>query len=119
MPFEVEVEVPAPITHLAFNMGLYFTPGEVHFDDLWVGLAEMDLNIDVKAASDEKIERVVVRSTTPAKDIFDSGPLAKVNHYKKTLNAQPMNATYEVSVHMADGKVVREVYPHTENEKLR
>ncbi len=119
LPFEIEVKVPAPITHLAFNMGLYFSHGKVYFDDLWVGLAEMDLDIDVKAAPEERIDRVVIRSAEPAKDIFDSGPLAKAKNYEKTLKALPMNATYEVLVHLADGKVVRKVYSHSENEKGR
>jgi hypothetical protein len=42
-PFQVKVTVPIPVKHLAFNVGMFFTPGEVWFDDLWAGLAETGL----------------------------------------------------------------------------
>lgn len=119
LPFELDVKVPAPITRLTFSMGMYFTPGEVSFDDLWVGPAEMDLAVSVKAAPGERIEQVVIRTGKPAVVVFDSGPLPKVTTFEKTLKAQPLDGNYEVEARLANGKIMREAYPRNEQEKGR
>lgn len=39
-PFEVKAAVPAPVKELRFNVGMYFAPGELWFDDLSVSVED-------------------------------------------------------------------------------
>jgi hypothetical protein len=101
---------------VSLSLGIYFTPGEVWFDDIWAGVAETDLHVSVKAGPGEGLERVTIRKAGEAKPVFDSGPLRGAPTFETTVKAQPTDAEYEVEATLADGKVLRQRYPATEEK---
>ena len=115
-PFEIKATIPPPMKAIGLSLGIYFTPGEAWFDDIWAGVAETDLHVSVKAGPGEGLERVTVRKAGEAKPVFDSGPLRGAPTFETTVKAQPTDAEYEVEVPLADGKVLRQRYPATEEK---
>lgn len=118
-PFQVKFKVPTPVRHLAFGVGIFFTPGEAWFDDLWAGLAEMDLVLQVEAKRDESIRRVLVRIVDNPSPVLDSGPLQDVRTFKETCKAQPVDGKYEVEIQLTSGKTVRQPYALSADAKAQ
>ncbi len=58
-PFAVKVTVPEGLEQVTLSMGLYFTPGEVWFDDVSFGPAQVDLKLRV-SGDGEQLEKVTV-----------------------------------------------------------
>jgi hypothetical protein len=81
-----------------------------------VGLAETDLHVSVKAGPGEELGRVIVRRAGEAKPALDSGALRGTPTFETTAKAQPTDAEYEVEATLADGKVLRQRYPATEEK---
>jgi hypothetical protein len=115
-PFEIKAAIPPPMKAIGLSLGIYFTPGEAWFDDIWAGVAETDLHVSVKAGPVEGLERVTVRNAAGAKPVFDSGLLRGAPSFETIVKAQPTDAEYEVEATLADGKVVRQHYPATEEK---
>jgi hypothetical protein len=113
-PFEIKATIPPPMKAISLSLGIYFTPGEAWFDDIWVGLAETDLRVSVKAGPGEVLERVVVRAVGEPKPVADSKPLQGATTFETTLKAQRSDKEYEVEVTLADGKVIRQREPRSE-----
>lgn len=114
-PFRLKVSVPEPLNRLSLSLGLYFTPGEAAFDDLWLGLAETDLSVSVEAGPGETIRRVVVRPVGSEAPLFDSQDLsAGTQTFQTVLKRQATDAIYEVLVTLGSGKVVTARYPADE-----
>ena len=110
-PFQIKAAIPPPMKAIGLSLGIYFTPGEAWFDDIWVGLAETDLRVSVKAGPDEKLERVTVRKADEAKPVFDSGALRGAPTFETSVKAQPTDAEYEVEAALSDGKILKQRYP--------
>ncbi|MBD3292444.1 MAG: hypothetical protein GF393_05940 [Armatimonadia bacterium] len=58
-PFSVEVDVPEGLEQITLSMGMYFTPGEAWFDDVWFGPARMSLKLRVSGEG-EALEKVTI-----------------------------------------------------------
>lgn len=58
-PFSVDVQVPEGLERITLSMGIYFTPGEAWFDDVWFGPATFDLKLRVSGEG-EQLQQVRV-----------------------------------------------------------
>jgi hypothetical protein len=114
-PFSLRVNVPDPMQSVSLSLGLYFTPGEAWFDDLWAGLAQTDLTISVKAAPGETLKGVMVTRSNSDKPAFTSPALAAgATSFDTVLKAQPTDERYTVTVMLGGGKTVQQSYPAAE-----
>lgn len=119
-PFTLTVDVPDPMGAFTLSLGLYFQPGEVWFDDLWVGRATTELNVNVKADDGRALRRVVLQRTGAQDPVRDSGELAAgTRSFVSTVPDQPTDAVYELAVTLADGTVQRSRYPEAEAGEAR
>jgi len=118
IPFRLRVRVPEGLPAISLSMGMYFTPGEVAFDDVWFGRERTDLSLIVRASPQERIARISVHQEMKAEPIFDSGELrAMVANYQTTLKDQMVDATYTVTVTLDDGRTVTRAFHPLEGEK--
>ena len=117
-PFRIPVRIPEGMTAAAFSLGIFFTPGEAAFDDLWAGLGETELAVTVKAGEGETLRRVTVTPIGSDKPVFDSKPLAGgTREFETKLAGQPTDNIYEVAATLEDGKVVTARYPEAGETK--
>ena len=112
-PLSLKVPVPAgpAVKAVAISLGIYFTPGEAWFDDIWFGRAETDLQVSVAPAPGEALKRVIVRKVGSEKPVFDRALADATTPFSTQIANQPADAEYEVEVTLADGRVVRQRYP--------
>ncbi len=114
-PFSLTVDIPEPMKAFTLSLGLYFQPGEVWFDDLWVGRATTELRVDVRAGDGEALRRVVLSRTGALAPVLDSGELAPdTGSFATAVPDQPTDGLYELAVTLADGTVHRSRYPEVE-----
>lgn len=83
-PFAVRVEVPDGLETIALSMGMYFTPGEAWFDDVWFGPAVVDMKLrairegeqlaEVTVFQDGVVEPVYASANDPAVGADDPLP---------------------------------------------
>lgn len=117
-PFELKVEVPNPVRAVRLSMGMYFAPGEAWFDDVWVGLDEADLKVEVKPTTG-RINRVIVSDAKDKRQLYDSGHIVSKAFSQTVLKARPLDETYLVETHLSNGKRVHARYPQVEELKER
>lgn len=90
-PFSVEVDVPESLEQITLSMGMYFTPGEAWFDDVWFGPARMKLKLRVSGEGEE-LEKLTV---------FQDGvedPVYVSTDDPATEPGQPLTEPFEVTV---------------------
>ena len=110
--FRLRVPVAESIDALRISLGMYFTPGEAWFDDVWVGLAETDLTVKVMPETGESLRKVVVRNADDGSCISDSGVIEDGGvPFETVLAGQDTTATYHVTVTLEDGRSETAVYP--------
>lgn len=115
LPFRLNVNVPEGMKYVALSLGLYFQPGEACFDDLWAGLAQTDLTVNVKAEAGQTLARVVVKAIGNEKAVFDSGALqAGTTEFNTVVKGQATDAVYEATATQGDGRVIVRRYPEGE-----
>ena len=111
-PWELAVTVPPPLETVSLSIGLYFSGGQVWFDDLWAQLAETDLQVEVSTDDEAGLARVVVQRVGEQALVLDSGELeAGTQHYAIVLAGQQTDAVYEVTAIKPDGTAIHRRYP--------
>ncbi|MBC7288050.1 MAG: hypothetical protein H5T86_08435 [Armatimonadetes bacterium] len=113
-PFKLTFRVPPGMKAIAISAGMYFTPGVVWFDDFSLTPAETTLQVQV--TSQDAIKRVTLVRLDTSATLWDSGELTgqKQHRFEATIPGVPTDASYEVAVHLADGRVARQRYPQGE-----
>lgn len=108
-PFRIDFTTFEGMKFIAASVGMYFTAGEVWFDDLELRRATVTLKIAVNAP--EGIKRVIVLMRDRDKALFDSGDLAGAREFKRVISNAPSDAHYTLRVITVDGKVHERMYP--------
>lgn len=116
-PFSVRVEIPEGLERVTLSMGMYFTPGEAWFDDVWFGPARVDMALRVSGEG-EQIAKVVVVPEGSDEPVYSSEddpscppgrPLAEP--FDVTVEDIDMAAEYEIIAETADGDLHRFSFP--------
>jgi len=94
---------PEGMKAVTVSVGMYFTPGEVWYDDLSVIEAVTTLALDVRA--DKDLRRVTLLRQGQQKPVWDSGELAAgVRHVARTVQAAA-DGVYLLRAEARDGEV--------------
>ncbi len=116
-PFSVQVEVPERLPTIALSMGMYFTPGEVWFDDVWFGPATLDLIIRV-AGGGEQVGKLTVFDEDEVDPVYVStnDPRCPVggllpDPFEVRLEDVRADARYLIVAKTADGDLTRARFP--------
>jgi hypothetical protein len=116
-PFSVEVEVPEGLEQLALSMGIYFTPGEAWFDDIWFGAAQLDLDIRVTGGG-ERIAKLKVFQDGVEEPVYSSeddpdcpaeGPLPEP--FEVTVSDVAADGSYLIAATTVEGELHRVRFP--------
>ncbi len=119
-PFHVRVVMPKELPSIALSLGVYFTPGEVSYDDVWFGPAETTLRVRVQAGPGEPVRRVRVWRIGQQKPVFDSGPLKPGRAaFRCAVPGQPTVSRYRIEAALADGRTATATYPRQEGRASR
>ncbi|HCU37537.1 MAG TPA: hypothetical protein DGT21_19520 [Armatimonadetes bacterium] len=108
-PFRLPVTIPEGLPALTISLGMYFTPGELAFDDIWFGLGETTLTvkIDPQGSTLAGLQVLSDQSDTP---VYASEQ-GQAPPRELTLETMPTDAVYTVVVTTADGKEFRATCP--------
>lgn len=108
-PFRLPVTIPEGLPALSISLGMYFTPGELAFDDIWFGCGETTLTvrIDPEGATLAGLQVLSDQSDRPVY----SSEQGQAPPRELTLEKMPTDAVYTVVVTTADGKEFRATYP--------
>ncbi len=116
-PFSVQVQVPERLPAIALSMGMYFSPGEAWFDDVWFGPAEFDLRVRVNAQG-ARIERVTVFDRDEEEPLYTSSedaayPAARPlpDPFEARIPRARNGRTYLAVARTADGELFRAYFP--------
>ncbi len=116
-PFSVQVEVPERLGEIALSMGIYFTPGEAWFDDVWFGPAAVDLKLRVDGEG-EQIAQVTVFQDGVEEPLYDSGddPAAGPDHplrdpFEATVPGVATGGSYLIVAKTGGGNLHRVHFP--------
>jgi len=116
-PFSVAVNIPEGLEYLALSMGMYFTPGEIWFDDVWFGPAQVDLKITV-AGEGKQLASVTVLQDGTEEPVYSSEddprcppgrPLTEP--FEATVEGISSGGSYTIIAGTADGDVHRVRFP--------
>jgi hypothetical protein len=116
-PFSVKVAVPEGLEQITLSMGLYFTPGEVWFDDVWFGRATMQMRLNVSGEG-ERLESLRVLREGSATPLYSSAsdpncpagqPLPEP--FTVTLDAVPTDGDYVIEAKTVGGELQRIRFP--------
>lgn len=116
-PFSVPVEIPEGLEEIALSMGIYFTPGEAWFDDIWFGPARVDLNVRV-TGDGETISQLTVFQDGVEEPLYSSeedpacpadGPVPEP--FEVTVSDVATDGSYLVAARTAEGELHRVRFP--------
>lgn len=110
-PFRVAAKIPEELRSVSLSVGMYFTPGEVSFDDVWFGLARTTLKVKIEAGEDQ-LKEIRIWSDQREEPLFASPEGASLPAtFEKVLEDVPADAVYRVGVTTADGQRTARDYP--------
>lgn len=96
---------------VAVSLGMYFTAGEVWYDDISVFRATTDLSVKVNGNGQE-LSRVRVLAKGAQQPVFDSEALpAGTRTFERSIPAASTENHYVLEVTTSDGKVQLKSYP--------
>ncbi|GEM_PF-3179332 len=116
-PFSVKVAIPEGLEEITLSMGLYFTPGEVWFDDVWFGPATVQMTLNVSGEG-ERLESVKILRDGSATPVYNSAndpncptgqPLPEP--FKVTLDAVASDGVYMIEAKTVGGELQRIRFP--------
>ncbi len=109
-PLALDFAPPEGMTAVAVSVGMYFTGGEVWYDDLV--LARATTRLTASARGDEDLKRAVLVAKGSDEPVWDSGDLpAGTRALEQVIEAAPTDATYVLRVTTAAGRVVERACP--------
>lgn len=117
-PFEVKVPVPDGLTAIALSVGMYFTAGEVAYDDIELVPLTVRLEIAVHLGPGEQARRVLVTRTGAVKPILDVAlPAGGSGDLTYILPHEPLPGPWHIAVTLRDGGTVEKTFPAQPAEK--
>lgn len=107
-PFRLRFIPPPGLRAVSVSAGMYFTAGEVWYDDFSLQRATTTLRVEVKSPGDlRRVQVVAVREEGKEEVLFDSGPLPpETRSFSRSLPDAPTDAVYLLRVSTADGRTV-------------
>ncbi|NLO05867.1 MAG: hypothetical protein GX131_08580 [candidate division WS1 bacterium] len=116
-PFSVLATVPEGLEQITLSMGMYFTPGEAWFDDIWFGPAELDLTVRVTGEGQQIASLTVLREGVEA-PVYRSAddPACPAGQplpdpFEVTIEGVDMRGTYTIVAETTAGEEHRVLFP--------
>ena len=108
-PFTLPFEMPQGLPAVAVSLGMYFTAGEVWFDDVSLTVAETHLRVRVRGP--QGIRQVTVFRVGSEKPLWQSPTLAPGQAtFQHTLSV-PATGRYRVVATSSSGRTIEKLYP--------
>lgn len=109
-PLALDFTPPTGMTAVAVSVGMYFTAGEVWYDDLAVTRATTRLT--ASARGDEDVRRAVLITKGGDELLWDSGEFPPgTRAFEQAIEAAPTDAVYVLRVTTAGGRLLERSYP--------
>jgi len=111
-PFQVQVPVPDGLDAIALSVGIYFTAGEVAYDDIELVPLTTRLDIVVHLGPGEHARRVIVTRAGADKPVLERTPPAGApGDLKYVLPHEVLPGRWHIAVTLRDGSIAQRTFP--------